>query len=135
MPDDGCPTHGLDAFKYGKCYLCGHGASAPSAKRPKRGRAATTRHAGRMTDDQIHADQRRRVLAALEKHGPLTREGLVQPSGVSYQTMCWRVDELLKSGAIVELSTTERTTSGGRGHLLQLSTSPVPAEPQKALPL
>lgn len=72
-----------------------------------------------------HVDRtagQRRVLAVFEKWTNITRHEIAEKSGLPLQSVCGRVNELLKSGALFEL---EQTRDGR--HLLKLNNDGRPA--------
>lgn len=75
--------------------------------------ADTSRAAFRAVD--VTAGQAR-VLAVFAKWTNITRHEIADKSGLPLQSVCGRVNELLKSGALIELDATRE----GR-HLLQLN--------------
>ena len=67
----------------------------------------------------LASHQRQLVLTVLQAHGPLTREGIEQASGLSGNSVRPRVSELLTAGLVMELEEWSTTRSGRRAALLK----------------
>jgi DNA-binding transcriptional ArsR family regulator len=140
-PGGACPRPGCGYLTDGarRLYrLSGRGRRSrgqqPSHPATGHRQTVTSLEAGRGISNEAATWQRRRILTALEEHGPrLTRDALSELTGVKPSTMTWRVKELIEAGQVIELTTTARTRSGASARELQLASVPLETQQETLL--
>jgi hypothetical protein len=75
---------------------------------------ATSRAAALALDPDWRATQCGIVYAAIKARADATREELIEATGLPIQTICGRVDNLLKMGMVYEPAGVTRPTKSGR---------------------
>jgi len=81
---------------------------APLARRSD----PATSHAAAASANELQGQHQRLILACLEQHGPLGKDGIASRTRLDGVQTCRRLTELARAGAIVWTGRTVPSTSG-----------------------